>query len=59
MNCLDSFVIDPNQDDFIEKLEEVGEDVLFKIRTDSEIYLLGAFNVSFFSEVLKFMQKVS
>ena len=38
----------PNQNDFIEKLEEVGEEVLFKVRTDSEIYLLGDFNICFF-----------
>ena len=44
----------PPTNDFIEKLEEV----MFKIRTDSKIHLLGDFNICF-SEVLKLMQKIS
>ena len=45
----------PKQNDFIDKLEEL----LFKVRTDSEIYLLGDFNICFFfSKMLKFIQKV-
>ena len=44
----------PKQNDFIDKLEEL----LFKVRTDSEIYLLDDFNICFFSKMLKFIQKV-
>ena len=44
----------PKQNDFIDKLEEE----LFKIRTDSEIYLLVTLILCVFPEVLKFMQKI-
>ena len=36
----------PKQTDFIEKLEEI----LFMIRSDSEIYILGDFNIFFFQK---------
>ena len=43
----------PKQTDFIDKLEEL----LFKIRTDSEIYLLGDFNICFFQKYTSFCKK--
>ena len=43
----------PKQNDFFEKLEEE----LFKIRTDSEIYLLGDFNICFFQKCSNLCKK--